>query len=226
MVFETVRLGQAALLPLLLLQLLACNAFVSLPTRHDWIAPSVHRFHGHTHCSAVPALGSILKTPDSILEMMREVADGLASAQAASLPLVRVDIPLPVTGGTELDDWPGGIRQKYLCLQPLLAETLAKLNFSQTAIEQETFVPTPFGEDDCIGLWSDQGYEIVSFPTPETIPYLQSALQWTDGSSLVAIVNSQIFLDPLSRQESKDFLASAQVRRFPSMTCVLNPLFL
>jgi hypothetical protein len=48
--------------------------------------------------------------------MMRDVARGIAAAQKANIPLVLVDVPLPVTGGTELDDWPGGTKDLRLSL--------------------------------------------------------------------------------------------------------------
>jgi hypothetical protein len=54
---RSVRLGQAALL--LLLHLLACNAFGSCPTRGHNAPPRVRVRKGHTHNSIVPALGTI-----------------------------------------------------------------------------------------------------------------------------------------------------------------------
>lgn len=35
-----------------------------------------------------------------------------------------MEVPLPITGGTELDDWPGGIGQKYQTLRPMVIEML------------------------------------------------------------------------------------------------------
>lgn len=95
-------------------------------------------------------VGSVLKTPDSIAGMMKEVAVGIANAQADQIPLTRVQVPLPVTGGTELDDWPGGIRQKYATLRPMLLETMKALNFTKNEMEERKYVQG--GEDDAVGL--------------------------------------------------------------------------
>lgn len=45
-----------------------------------------------------------LETPESIEAMMMEVATSVSSIASDSVKLALVDVPLPVTGGTELDD--------------------------------------------------------------------------------------------------------------------------
>ena len=151
---------------------------------------------------------ALLRTPSSIIEMMKDVSFSLIEARKDRIPVVRVDIPLPVTGGTELDDWPGGIKQKYATLKPMLAETMKGLNFTDGDIAAKNYL----GEDgkvDAVGVWEGNGYRIVCFPTPSSIPMLQKSLQWSDGSTLLVLVNQQLFLDPLSSRQSKAFLASA-----------------
>jgi hypothetical protein len=60
--------------------------------------------------------GAIFKSPDTIAAMMIDVAKGIAAAKENNVALALVDVPLPVTGGTELDDWPGGDRSVHLRL--------------------------------------------------------------------------------------------------------------
>jgi len=61
--------------------------------------------------------------------------------------------------GTELDDWPGGIKQKYSTLLPLLAELMKELNFSSEAMAERRFLPE--GKDDAVGLWTVFTYSII-----------------------------------------------------------------
>ncbi len=56
--------------------------------------------------------GETIKTPSSIADMMKDAADGVAAAIEGGVGKMAVEVPLPITGGTELDDWPGGIGQK------------------------------------------------------------------------------------------------------------------
>lgn len=140
--------------------------------------------------------------------MMEEVASAITAAKGDSKRVVRIEVPIPVTGGTELDDWPGGIRQKFFVLEPMISETLKKLGFSADEIKKRTFIDE---EADAVYIWDAKGYQLVTFPLPDTIPNLAERVRWNDDSSILAIVNQQFFLDPMSKQESKDFQEAAEV---------------
>jgi hypothetical protein len=173
----------------------------------------------------------ILKNPETILVMMKEIATSILEARKANIGSVLVEFPLPVTGGTELDEWPGGIKQKYATLLPMLAETMKSLDFSASAIEARLFLGGGGGEEDAVGIWNHKDINICCFPTEESIPFLkaiikeQTLLGCSDSSrdsmsinassaddmickttGVLVIVNQQFFLDPLSNQQSKDFL--------------------
>ena len=72
--------------------------------------------------------------------MMIDCAIAIKSAKENSVKLALIDIPIPVTGGTELDDWPGGIRQKYTVLQPMLKSMMKVLEFSEGEISQRNYI--------------------------------------------------------------------------------------
>lgn len=118
-----------------------------------------------------------------------------------------VDFPLPVTGGTELDDWPGGIKQKYTTLKPLLKEIMSYQKFSSEAMQTQEFLGE-FGEEDAVGKWQDNGLTLCCFPTVDSIPFLQQMIKWSDYSTLLVLVNPQFFLDPFSKAETKQFVES------------------
>jgi hypothetical protein len=69
------------------------------------------------------------------------------------------------------------------------------------------------GEDDAVGIWSDEDQKIClcCFPTPDTIPAIIEYKKWTNINSIFVIINQQFFLDPLSKDESKSFLSSAEI---------------
>ena len=56
-----------------------------------------------THVSSTKdSIGSLLRTPRSIQEMMVSAADALTEVKKSGIRLSTIDIPLPVTGGTEV----------------------------------------------------------------------------------------------------------------------------
>ena len=81
------------------------------------------------------------------------------------------------------------------------------LNFTDSAKYERKYID----ETDAIGIWEDKGFQLISFPTPNVIPYMiKNYLQWNDEETILVIVNNQFFLDPLSKQESKDFINSCE----------------
>ena len=65
-------------------------------------------------------------------------------------------MPLPITGATELDDWPGGIGLKswYETLRTMLQPTLKSLGFGAEEITTRRFMSL---EDDAIAIWQRTG---------------------------------------------------------------------
>lgn len=118
-----------------------------------------------------------------------------------------------IKGGTELDDWPGGIKQKYATLYPMIAETMKALKFDPVEVRKREYLGGEMGEDDAVGIWSDLDQQICicCFPTPDTIPAIIEYKKWTNINSIFVIINQQFFLDPLSKDESKNFLSSAEI---------------
>jgi len=84
----------------------------------------------------------------------------------------------------------------------MLAETMNALGFTSDEIRKREYVGE-YGEDDAIGLWRDgnDNYCIICFPTPETIKEIKDMQRMYTNTSFV-IVNSQLFLDQFSREES------------------------
>ena len=84
---------------------------------------------------------ALLKRPESIQAMMAEAGRSViayAKEGGDETKICSVEVPIPVTGGTELDDWPGGIRQKYSVLRSMTMEMMKVMNFGLKAKPQFT----------------------------------------------------------------------------------------
>jgi len=169
-----------------------------------------------TDALSATADGRKLATPPTIDAMMVEVGKAiLAFTESPTSSRVGiVDLPLPVTGGTELDDWPGGIKQKFSVLRSMLPSTLKTLDPTSTSTSTAPlgYLNGESGVEDCVGIWKVEQQtngmliNIVSFATPEVIPELKDLLSLPE--SVTVLLNPQFFLDPLSLQTSKEFLES------------------
>jgi len=149
--------------------------------------------------------GDMLKTPETLQEMMVDAANAVSSAMGQGVKRISVEVPLPITGGTELDDWPGGIKQKYGTLRPMVGEMMKVLNFTREEMEAKNFLGYV---DDAIGIWEGgDNLAVVCFPTTEVARELE---QLAASGKTVVVVNSQFFIDPFSSQEGKDFDASLE----------------
>ena len=95
----------------------------------------------------------------------------------------------------------------------MLAETMRALKFNPAEISKRNYLGGEIGEDDAVGLWSDTEQQICicCFPTPDTIPAIIEYKKWTNINSIFVIINQQFFLDPLSKNDSKNFLSSAEI---------------
>lgn len=107
----------------------------------------------------------ILKTPVSMMAMMVEISEAAIAARSSGVGVGFVDFPVPVTGGTELDEWPGdapksstaiasltisrlagGIKQKYSVLRPILIELMKLLNFTSVEYSARNYLGGENGE--------------------------------------------------------------------------------
>jgi hypothetical protein len=151
-------------------------------------------------CTNLLASERAIEIPASVEAMMKDAADSCLAAvefnEEAKSPFFIVDIPLPVTGGTELDDWPGGINQKFATMKPMVEIMMKRLNFTNQAIQSRDWLGK-YGEEDKVGVWRHGGISVCTFVTPETVDELLRIQKWGDSTSSVIIVNPQLFLDPL-----------------------------
>ena len=138
---------------------------------------------------------ALLKRPESIQAMMAEAGRSViayAKEGGDETKICSVEVPIPVTGGTELDDWPGGIRQKYSVLRSMTMEMMKVMNFTTSEMEVRNFLGQ-FGEDDAVGIWQSEEMRIsvIVFPNPDCINAIKNMLR--NDNDVIVLVNQQFF---------------------------------
>ena len=169
---------------MLLLLLLICMLFQHL----DGFMPS----RGFFRSTMTMAL---LRKPESIQAMMMEAGRSVlayAKEESDTTKICSVEVPIPVTGGTELDDWPGGIKQKFSVLRSMIIEMMKEMNFTTAEMETKNFLGQ-FGEDDAVGIWQceEMKISIISFPNPDCIKTIKNMQR--NENDVIVLVNQQFF---------------------------------
>ena len=128
--------------------------------------------------------GEVAPLPRDGRETAQQASAALRRALDAGLRRCRVELLLPLIGATDLDDWPGGVRQQGQAAKPLVAELIRGLGLP---------APPPrarvLDDADSIVLWQSPSLSAVVFPTAETLPELK-ALAKADAAPLL-LVNPQ-----------------------------------
>lgn len=132
--------------------------------------------------AAAPAPVSVPQGPEATIDqavkaMLRAHRDGITRQQVQFL--------LPLIGATELDDWPGGIRQQFKAAAPMLEAMLLELKKEQALAGKLT--PSILDDGDAVGAWTSDGMAAVLFPTAETLKQVRSLAEARPhGLSLLA----------------------------------------
>lgn len=97
-----------------------------------------------------------------------------------------VELLLPVIGATELDDWPGGIKQQFRAAQPMVEGILKELKKDDGLMG--SLDVDILDEVDAVGVWCSENILAVLFPTAEV---LQKVAEMAQGKKLVLLINPQ-----------------------------------
>ncbi|CAN0076185.1 unnamed protein product [Discosporangium mesarthrocarpum] len=101
-------------------------------------------------------------------------------------------LSLPLIGATEMDDWPGGDRQRYQACQPMVRKIL--LNLPPAEGGQGKVTEQVLDESDAVGLLQlectlakDDASAII-FPSTDVLEFQEKVVS-SAGPRLVALVN-------------------------------------
>eukprot|EP00878_Enallax_costatus_P004249 GHUV01004479.1.p1 GENE.GHUV01004479.1~~GHUV01004479.1.p1 ORF type:complete len:280 (+),score=96.82 GHUV01004479.1:219-1058(+) len=119
-----------------------------------------------------------------------QVNQAVAATEAAwkdGVRLQRIELMLPLIGATDLDDWPGGIRQQFKAAAPLVESVLKQLK-AKAGLQGPLGVEI-WDQGDAVGAWTGDKLAAVLFPTADTIKKLQQLVD--KQQELLLIVNPQ-----------------------------------
>ena len=128
------------------------------------------------------------RLPRSPKEQVAQAAEAVRRATADSKDLVSVEFNLPLIGATDLDDWPGGVRQQYQAIAPMVGELLRNIGTDEKAEVRQRMIE----EGDAVVVLSTEGAQAMVFQTADTLPELKAIAGKDKKSGPLALVNSQI----------------------------------
>jgi hypothetical protein len=135
-------------------------------------------------CDATP----LSRLPRSPKEQVAQAADAVKKAAADGKELVSVEFNLPLIGATDLDDWPGGVRQQYQAIAPMCGELLKTIGTDDKADIRQRVVE----DADAVVVLTTESSQAMVFPTAETLPELKNLAGKDKKSGPLVVVNSQI----------------------------------
>jgi hypothetical protein len=113
-----------------------------------------------------------------------------------------VQLELPIIGASDLDDWPGGIRQQFKAALPMVEEMLRRVRAAEPGL-RGGLTPDIWDDGDAVGAWTGaprSGLSCVLFPTAQTLGRLRALADKSDADrpaggeqarALTVIVNPQ-----------------------------------
>jgi hypothetical protein len=120
-------------------------------------------------------------TPESQVAL---ASDAVVSAWRAGKTRQSVQIELPLIGASDLDDWPGGIRQQFKAALPLVEELLRRVRAADSALAG-ALAAEIWDEGDAVGAWTNRskggGLSCVLFPTAQTLGRLRTMADEADA---------------------------------------------
>ncbi|KAJ7552646.1 hypothetical protein O6H91_06G062800 [Diphasiastrum complanatum] len=101
---------------------------------------------------------------------------------------LQLELPLPLIGATDLDDWPGGIQQQFKAAVPMVNLMLTGLT-KRDPTEEITFQKYIVDEGDAVGVWENDDIALALFPTADSLSKVE-ALARVQGRPLI-LFNAQ-----------------------------------
>lgn len=171
-------------------------AAASAPAVQLSAAPTLRsRRHRHLVVAAAapePAAGEAssapLPVPRGPQETVAQAVAACTRAWEAGVKRQRVELLLPLIGATDLDDWPGGIRQQFKAAQPMVEELLRELK-KLPGLEGRLSARI-LDDGDAVAAWEGGALAAVLFPTAETLGEVRKIAE-ARRDGLVLIVNPQ-----------------------------------
>ncbi|KAL6756169.1 hypothetical protein V8C86DRAFT_2654345 [Haematococcus lacustris] len=139
--------------------------------------------------AAADARARTLPVPTRPSEQCVQAAAAVEAAWKSGCARQRVELLLPLIGATDLDDWPGGVRQQFKAIQPLVEQMLRTLK--QVEGLQGALVPELWDDGDAVACYRSANFAAVIFPTASTLDKLRQLAEGPTAPKLLIIINPQ-----------------------------------
>lgn len=121
-------------------------------------------------------------------ETVQQATAAINAALADGNRLLDVEFLLPLIGATDLDDWPGGVRQQFKAAAPMVEDILR----NTTDVMAKGGCKTEILDDaDAIGLWDGKAIATVLFPTADVVDDMMALAKAGGGKRPFMFVNKQ-----------------------------------
>lgn len=137
---------------------------------------------------------SLPSTPESQVAL---AADAVVAAWREGWTRQSVQLELPLIGASDLDDWPGGIRQQFKAAQPMVEEMLRRVRAADPSL-QGPLSADIWDSGDAVGCWAGSRAPLacVLFPTAQTLDRVCELADAQEGVAqrsrpLTIVVNAQ-----------------------------------
>lgn len=131
----------------------------------------------------------VLSVPAGPAEQVNQAAAALESAWKAGVKRQRIELLLPLIGATDLDDWPGGIRQQFKAIQPLVENILRSVK--QVDGLQGPLTPELWDDGDAVACYRSEKLAAIIFPTASVVDRIRKMLEGPNPPELVILINPQ-----------------------------------
>ena len=134
----------------------------------------------------LPITEGVLPLPQGPEAIAAQCLSATLNAYGSGILRQRHELLLPLIGATDLDDWPGGVRQQFKAMQPMMEQVLKGVKADPGL--QGPLKGSIIDMADAIGCWEGDKIGAVVFPTAETLPKLKEIVA---AGKLCMMVNSQ-----------------------------------
>ncbi|KAG1679170.1 hypothetical protein FOA52_000526 [Chlamydomonas sp. UWO 241] len=131
----------------------------------------------------------VLPLPRDAAQQTAQAVDAIQAGWRDGVERHHVELSLPLIGATDLDDWPGGIRQQFKAAQPLVEQILRRVKRADGL--QGTLVPEIWDDGDACACWTGEKLACVLFPNAASMDRLKKLVKTNGGPELLIIVNPQ-----------------------------------
>lgn len=126
--------------------------------------------------------------PGTAEETAQQARGAVQRAWEAGIKRQRVELLLPLIGATDLDDWPGGVRQQFKAVLPMVESMLDGLKRCEGL--EGRLSGEIWDQGDAVGAWLGNAMNVIVFPTAETVKRARQLAQ-QQPDSLMLLVNPQ-----------------------------------